>query len=146
MSFGLYFPGGWERLIEAGMICEDCLGIHRPYFANSQNLTGRDMEIRYKNMIERIRSYFRKMNIPEALADAMISVPPGKIELLPYDKAQQFLLAQKDPAYEELEISRHARAYGLTSLEWRKRDQTATTMCSRDLSFISQDSHLLDMF
>ena len=111
------------------MICEDCLGIHRPYFANSQNWTERDMEMRYKNMIEQIRVYFRKMNIPEALADAMISVPPGQMEVLPLNKALQFMLMQRDPAHEELEISRNARVFGLTSLEWRKRDQTATKMC-----------------
>jgi ATP-dependent protease ClpP protease subunit len=110
-------------------IMEGTLGIHRPYFYDSKNLTGRDMEMRYKNMLEQIRNYFRKMNIPEALADAMISVPPGEIEILTYDKAKQFLLTQTDPVHEELEIARASNPYGLTSSEWRKRSETADTMC-----------------
>jgi hypothetical protein len=68
---------------------ESVLGIRRPYFYDSKNLTERDVGMHCKNLIETIRSYVRKMNIPGGLIDAMISVPADEIEVLTGEKAKQ---------------------------------------------------------
>lgn len=104
------------------------IGIHRPYFSNHQGINAKDTELRYKNMIERIRSYFQEMNISNAFADMMIEVPPNKIKLLSYDDAVRFL-PLTDPAYDELSIARQATIYGVSVLEMRKRQQNGYNNC-----------------
>lgn len=104
------------------------IGIHRPYFSNHQGINAKDTELRYKNMIERIRRYFQEMNISNAFADMMIEVPPNKIKLLSYDDAVRFL-PLADPAYDEVLIARQATIYGVSVLEMRKRQQNGDNNC-----------------
>ena len=100
-------------------------GIHRPYFADASSLEPRNFDANYKKMIKDLEIYFDEMNMPKTLIEAMTKVPPEEMKLFKgmSEKSSEFGLVFADPAFEEMSIAREAGIYGITSLEFRKRNQ-----------------------
>lgn len=94
------------------------IGIHRPYFEAKPN-QGYDFAL--KAILEESRIYFHKMNIPEALADDMFSIPPQDMQLLSDSALTRYRLNQPDMAQAEENANRNAAAYGLTRSEYMRR-------------------------
>jgi hypothetical protein len=117
--------GGVERNLSG-------VGIHRPFFAQTQAKNFADADQRYKKMMSAVRSYLQDMNMSDDLLRMMIAVPPGEMQLLSPLDAKRIGLNGFDPAWDEYVTAREARAYGLTSAELRKRRAVIETQCGRE--------------
>ena len=117
--------GGVERNLSG-------IGIHRPFFAQTQAKNFLDADQRYKKMMTAVRTYLNDMNISDDLLRIMIAVPPGEMQVLSSIEAKRIGINGMDPAWDEYITAREARAYGLTSAELRKRKAAIETQCGRE--------------
>lgn len=117
--------GGVERSL-AG------IGLHRPYFANSEANVFADADARYKKMTRLITDYLFEMNISEDLLRLMFSVPPGEMRLLPLQDARRIGLNGIDPAFDEFRTGQEAAQYEISSAELRRRHAALDTQCGRE--------------
>ena len=117
--------GGVERNLSG-------VGIHRPFFAQTQAKNFSDADQRYKKMMSSVRSYLQEMNISDDLLRMMVAVPPGEMQLLSPVEAKRIGINGFDPAWDEYVTAREARAYGLTSAELRKRRAVIESQCGRE--------------
>lgn len=117
--------GGVERNLSG-------VGIHRPFFAQTQAKSFSDADQRYKKMMSTVRIYLQEMNISDDLLRMMVAVPPGEMQLLSPLEAKRIGLNGFDPAWDEYVTAREARAYGLTSAELRKRRAVIESQCGRE--------------
>ncbi len=108
------------------------VGIHRPYFVDSTTSTMSEADARYKKLMAEVRAYLAEMNISEEVFHIMGTVGPDEIKRLSTDEAKRLgFFATEDPAYEELEIAKKARAYHLTSAEYRSRQGKIDDICGK---------------
>jgi ATP-dependent protease ClpP protease subunit len=117
--------GGVERNLSG-------IGVHRPFFAQTQAKNFADADQRYKKMITAVRAYLTEMNMSDDLLRMMIAVPPGEMQVLSPVEAKRIGINGIDPAWDEYITAREARAYGLTSAELRKRKAVIETQCGRE--------------
>ena len=117
--------GGVERNLSG-------VGIHRPFFAQTQAKNFADADQRYKKMMTAVRAYLLEMNISDDLLRVMIAVPPGEMQVLSSLEAKRMGINGLDPAWDEYMTAREARTYGLTSAELRKRKASIETQCGRE--------------
>ena len=117
--------GGVERNLSS-------VGIHRPFFAQTQAKNFFDADQRYKKMISSVRTYLQDMNISDDLLRMMIAVPPGEMQVLSPVEAKRIGINGFDPAWDEYVTAREARAYGLNSAELRKRHAVIELQCGRE--------------
>ena len=106
------------------------VGIHRPYFGDLSNQASID-EIRKRQSAVRIkiRSYLAEMDVSPALMDLMLSVPPEKVRILSEQELADFRLTGKDPSFEEMEIAKEAKFWGLTSFDYRRGVENVNRLC-----------------
>lgn len=117
--------GGVERNLSG-------IGVHRPFFAQTQARNFAEADQRYKKMMISVRAYLNEMNISDDLLRLMIAVPPGEMQVLSPVEAKRIGINGIDPAWDEYMTAREARAYGLNSAELRKRRAVIETQCGRE--------------
>lgn len=117
--------GGVERNILG-------IGLHRPYFANSDTNVFAEADARYKRMLRLIHDYMFEMNIAEDLLRLMVSVPPGEMRILPTTEARRIGLNGVDPAFDEFRTGQEAAHYGISSAELRRRQASLDAQCGRE--------------
>jgi hypothetical protein len=96
------------------------LGLHRPYFASAP-LSNAQIEKQMPIMRSAVKEYVEEMGITGGFFERMFNTPPSEIDILRGDDSEK-IVPEMDPTYEEIETSRQARWYGLTTSEYRKRD------------------------
>jgi hypothetical protein len=120
-------------LVLAGAVGRDIrgkVGIHRPYFNTSAAPSSAE-KIReaYQDMLQKMRSYLREMNVSEQLADAMLRIEPEGIRVLNATALTNYGLTPKDPVAAEMNEIRTAQRLGLTRTEYMRRKALASTIC-----------------
>jgi hypothetical protein len=106
------------------------IGIHRPYFlALDSRLSTVEVRLKRDKQSKEIKDYFHEMDIPLSLFDAMLSVPPEKMQILSWDEVQAYRLFGDDPTHDEREVAAAAQLYGVSSAEYRKRNARALAEC-----------------
>jgi hypothetical protein len=101
--------------------------VHRPYFEAAPGTAS--IQTQWQKLSEEIRAYFREMNVPEGLADLMISIPPSQSRRLSVDELQLYF-PPVDPVEEETLTSETAGVYALSSGEYRRRSAAAKAVCA----------------
>jgi hypothetical protein len=106
------------------------IGIHRPYFlALDSRLSTVEVRLKRDKQSKKIKDYFQEMDIPLSLFDAMLGVPPEKMQILSWDEVQFYRLFGDDPTHDEKEVAAAAHRYGISSAEYRKRNTRALAEC-----------------
>jgi hypothetical protein len=83
-------------------------------------------------MAEKIRSYFREMNISERLADEIMIVPPEKMRFLSADELAQYGLGIIiDPAAAEASDLHEAKQLSISHTEYIRRKSLSDALCLR---------------
>ena len=108
------------------------IGVHRPFFAQTQAHDFAEADQRYKKMIRSVRAYLDEMNISDDLMRIMLAVPPGEMQVLSPVEAKRIGINGIDPAWDEFRTAQEARTYGLTSAELRKRQAQIEVQCGRE--------------
>ena len=108
------------------------VGIHRPYFGDLSNQASLEEIRKRQNAVRiKIRSYLAEMDVSPTLMDQMLSVPPEKVRILSKQELSDLRLTGKDPSFEEREIARQAKFWGLTSSEYRARSEVVSSRCRK---------------
>lgn len=79
-----------------------------------------------------IRRYLREMNVPAALADLALEVPPEGGRALTWAEKRRLLLEGWDPAAKEERIAALAALYGITSGQFRRRWALTQAACGSE--------------
>jgi hypothetical protein len=108
------------------------IGLHRPYFAQSEANVFSEADLRYKRMLRRISEYLFEMNIAEDLLRLMVAIPPGEMRLLTVVDARRIGLNGVDPAFDEFRTGQEAAQYGVSSAELRRRHGSLDAQCGRE--------------
>lgn len=122
----LILAGGQVRLVST----KGRVGIHRPYSTSTSPVSLEQSQSRFRALSAATREYLREMNLPEALFEAMVRVPPEKLRVLTEVEIQQFGLEGKDPAYAENVDTANANALGIDKQEYLRRKVRSESMCS----------------
>ena len=101
--------------------------VHRPYLEDAGAVPS--LNSAWRQMPIDMRNYLSEMNIPESLADLMLSIEPDKPRPLTKAEVEQFGLSGFDPVEEERLTANSAAFYGLTSGEYRRRMPSARAAC-----------------
>jgi hypothetical protein len=80
-------------------------------------------------MLEAMRSYLREMNVSEALANAMLQVPPENLRILNANDRDQFALTPVDPVTQETFDLRQASLLDIDRSEYNRRKSLAQKEC-----------------
>ena len=122
-------------LVAAGAVGRSVwVGLHRPYFVDSSTANVGSADQRYKRMMLDVRNYLSEMNMPDEVFQLMQSTSPSEIRRLTSDELNRLGFMGDDPAYEESQIAKKAREYGLTSAEYRERIALVERLCPKATS------------
>jgi len=106
------------------------LGMHRPFLETpSRSMTTEDVKKAATLNQERLRAYFREMNISERLADDMMMIPSNQMRWLSPQEIAVYGLGVNDPVVSETKTLKQAQKYGLSRLEYERRWQLARGLC-----------------
>lgn len=111
---------------------DSSVGIHRPYSTDTTPRTFLEAQRRYRTMEAETKKYLRDMNMPEALFEAMVRVPPESTRELTTIELERFGLSQDDPAAQAVDDAKEARKYGLTMDEYLRRKARREIACQRE--------------
>jgi len=104
--------------------------IHRPYFtALDPALSSQQVDAKYKKLVRAIYKYLKEMNVPTALADATLSIPPNEAHVLSDPELARYMFDQRDPSYDERETAKEAAQFRISSAELRRRTLLAEKQC-----------------
>lgn len=117
----LVYIAGVER------INDGVIGLHRPYLAGMPQA-----EAQIPTLVAAIREgvteYVSSMGIGSDFANVMLETIPENTRL--YHKEEIYeLVAERDSAYDEIDVARNARYYGISTDEYRRRKQEASVQC-----------------
>jgi hypothetical protein len=103
------------------------LGLHRPYFSSTPR--GREaLEKAVPLLLSTLKSYIADMGVTDNFYQQMVNTEPSHMVIYQYDDFTT-LFPLEDPLYAEIEISRDARAHGVTTSEMRQRNKDADENC-----------------
>ena len=103
------------------------LGLHRPYLAAAPQ--SRDtIERQLPLMLAAVKNYVAEMGVSDNFYQQMVNTEPSQIVIYNHSDYQK-LVPASDPIHAEIQISRQARKYGLTTAEMRQREQNAKSRC-----------------
>ncbi len=111
------------------------VGIHRPYVQSTAQRSYAEVQSQFRALEEATRRFLADMNVPPALFDLMIRVPPEQIRVLTNQELAQFGLAAADPVAEEVENANEARRYGVTMQEYLERKARRDRVCDDRASY-----------
>ncbi|MFZ0209255.1 MAG: hypothetical protein WAL59_24625 [Roseiarcus sp.] len=103
------------------------LGLHRPFFSE-QPQSDAEIEKNYPTVLAILHSYVTRMNITDEFYSTMVNTPPEKMAVYSKDALER-LVPSSDPVIDEILVSKQARVYGLTTAEYRRRDQLVEARC-----------------
>ena len=125
----LIFAGGVVRS-GAAAFDEPVIGVHRIFFARLQpGLTPSQVKARYDAQLNRVRSYLAEVNVAPELLSFMQSIEPGDMHILTREERNRYGLRSQDVAYNEFLVAERAAELGISSLEYRKREQRGRDEC-----------------
>jgi hypothetical protein len=120
-------------LVYAGAVIRSgspAIGVHRLYFAQLEPaLTALQVSERYNTQVTRVRDYLAGMNISPELVSYMQSFEPSEVRILTQEQLRQFGLGPQDSAYNEFLIAQRAADMGISSFEYRQREQRGHAEC-----------------
>lgn len=117
----LVFIAGVERF-NLGVI-----GLHRPYLIGAPQ-PRESIPTLVSAMRDEVRTYISEMGARPEFASVMLETLPEQMRL--YREAEiHELVAERDAVYDEMEIARNARIYGVPTDEYRRREQEADEVC-----------------
>jgi hypothetical protein len=105
------------------------VGVHRPYEPEDQALTMDAQKARQGQWHATLKSFFREVNLPQALFDLMINTPPGEIRLLSPKELLDYGLGRNDLYWQDAQDTRNAKEYGLNKMEYLARQVQARRIC-----------------
>jgi hypothetical protein len=132
----LVLAGAAERMVGAA----GAVGIHRPYLGSTPDrpLTDDQVKLVYRTVLQEIRSYLRDMNIPERLADDMLTIEPENVRVLSQPELKSYGLTGVDPAEQqrraverEVRDWREAKLLGLDRNEYIRRKALGNRLCDK---------------
>jgi hypothetical protein len=106
------------------------VGIHRPFGTATGFISQDEATSRYRAWAAKVYAYFEEMNIPRALPELMLSIPPEQIRMLSLAELTEFNLNGKDPVAQERDDAANAARYGLSRSEYLVRRARALRECS----------------
>jgi hypothetical protein len=119
-SCALIFIGGVNR-VNLGEI-----GLHRPYFAGAP-LSEPEVARTVRAMLGDVRNYVEEMGVTSEFANVMVNTPPSEVRV--YHHEIHSLVPETDPLFDEVKVARQARRYGITTDEYRRREQVTAEFC-----------------
>lgn len=126
----LLFVGGVDR----GAIGN--IGLHRP-FTDELSASESTAKAHYEKTKKLISQYLNRMNIPEALLNAMNTVPPSEVKwltVLDDERLKELQIVGEDPVYADERDSAYARKLGISKKEYYYRQQRIKAVCGDDYS------------
>jgi len=109
-------------------VWSDSVVIHRPFW-EGESKSAEEYDNRYKRMVASLKEYVTEMNVPVALIDRMMTIPPHHGEVLSEAELATYMLEGIDPAHEQEALSRIARERGISVTELNKRRTYSESMC-----------------
>ena len=113
--------------------------IHRPYFLNAPTGTksAEQIENNYQSVLDVMRSYLGEMNVDVRLADQMLRIDPDRVRYLTRAELDDFGIGEGQPPVDveteakmkEAVALKAAMAYGLSRLEYMRRDNLVDKTC-----------------
>ena len=122
------------------------IGIHRPYSLRTDARDYDAVQREHSRLATAVKIYLAEMNLPIALYDAMIQIPPESVRLLTQRELQSFGLGETDPVEQELMDASEARKYGLDKLEYMQRKAELSNVCSNAWSVGQSTGDFADYF
>ncbi len=108
------------------------IGLHRP-FTGALSTSESMAKGQYERVNRLIRQYLNRMNIPEALLDAMNQIPPGSMQWLrgssDSGRLQELHLSGEDPVWAEQKNSGSAKNLGVSKKDFYLRQQSVEAIC-----------------
>ena len=115
------------------------VGIHRPFFASTSvaNNSADKIQNDYGSAVDGMRDYLRQMNVDPRLADQMLRIDPDRVRYLTRAELDGFGIGEGAPSpdveklakLKEAVAVKAANAYGLSRLEYMRRDDLIERMC-----------------
>lgn len=121
----LVLAAGSRRYIER----KAKIGIHRPFFGDSLNVSDAAMEETYRRLTVRIESYLRQSGVLPQLATEMMRTPPEQVQILTRAELNHYGLATDNVAVQEADAMREAARYGISRKELLIRRQNVPRIC-----------------
>jgi len=106
------------------------VGVHRPYSTGARDGSTADFERLFDAVHAKIVDYLKEMRVSPLLAELMFATPPEEMYMLSADELE-FLLPERDAAWDESTIARRAAMYGIPSAAYRQREVSARHDCER---------------
>jgi hypothetical protein len=121
-------------LIYAGAVTrmagDEQIGIHAPFLDTpAAKINEQTIRWTYTSLVQDLRSYFREMNVSEGLADEMLKTPASSVRFLTHLEQVQYGLATIDPIEAEVVSLRRAKEFGLTRVEYNRRQALVSQHC-----------------
>jgi hypothetical protein len=107
------------------------VAIHRPYSMTTEEKKYQDRQREFSALSRAAKDYLEQMNVPLALYDEMMQIPPQAIKVLSDAELQRFGLDRNDPVYQDLLDSDIARSYGLSKTDYLSRKARAFQICQK---------------
>ena len=124
-SCALIYVAGVTR-INLGVI-----GLHRPYFAAAPQ-SREEIERHVPLMLRQLKAYVQKMGLTDNFYQEMVNTEPSNLKLYRGEEILR-LVPVTDPTYDEVETSYEARNHGISTSEYRRREQEAKNCYQRYL-------------
>jgi len=105
------------------------VGIHRPYSTYVGRRDYESTQNEYRRTETAVRAYFREMNLPGQLFEAMVLVPPEKIRILSDKELEAFGLSGTDPVEQDTQDATDASYYGISKTECIRRKASLDRVC-----------------
>lgn len=121
------FMGG-ERRSVAGQ-----LGIHRPFFPNTQDLP--DRAARFRHLTKTLRDFVDEMDFPASLYEAVMLVPPESMQVVSAADLKRFYLEGISPSSEDKEDAAAARRLDLPMLDYLRRKARTPPCTVADIAY-----------
>lgn len=106
------------------------VGIHRPYSVSTATRSYAETQSSFREIETSARRFLSDMNLPGALFDAMMNVPPQRIRRLSPNELYEFGLLSLDPVEQEVRDNAKARRIGISRQEFISRKNRAERVCS----------------
>ncbi len=120
--------GGVERRV-VGRI-----GIHRPYEVN-YSTSVQNSQAAYTKASSLVARYFKEMNIPFKLLDAMNAISPDEVRWLSFAEDRALDISGTDPAWEDFRDSQIAQSLGISKQSLYERRAMAKESCAQQQDF-----------
>lgn len=119
--------GATQRIVSGS------IGIHRPYSSTTGHVSPAVAQENYAKVQATSRHFLEAMNLPSALYEAMVRVPPENMKYLSDHEITAFGLDAIDPVEQEVSDSYSAGKYKLSKREYLARKKLAYDSCNPDL-------------